>query len=473
MAGQVRRVHRLIGSPWLTKVLGSREGNVIMMIGKQGIVALIAATLGLVLVPSDVACATAAEIVTEDNEPPTITAGLSEPANKNGWHRGDVTVTFTCSDGESGIASCTSPVTINTDGAGQVVTGTATDNSGNTASVEVTINRDTTRPVIDITSHVEGATVVTETFTVSGNVSDTVSGLLAVKCDHAPATVTAGTYSCDYTRPNGPHYALVKAEDLAGNQRFAHVIFTVAAPDTKGPGIMVGFLPEIEDGDWSNTDVTVNFACQDNESGVATCPSPIFFTAEGANQSQTVTATDIDGNSTSKTLTVSIDKTPPTIEYDVDPLPGANGWNTADTTLTFSATDDLSGIALVSPPSEFKGNLRPQTITGFARDRAGNTVETSVTIKVDSTPPKVTITAPQDGQRIRNRASIKVAGVFYDLDSGISDVTCNGAEAIVTPLGFTCMVALDEEADTITVTATDVAGNTDKASVTVEVAKPQ
>ena len=52
--------------------------------------------------------------------------------NGNGWHNTDVTVTFTCSDALSGVASCPAPITVTAEGAGQVVTGTAVDKAGNT-----------------------------------------------------------------------------------------------------------------------------------------------------------------------------------------------------------------------------------------------------------------------------------------------------------------------------------------------------
>ena len=59
-----------------------------------------------------------------------------------------MTVTFTCSDKTSGVASCPSPVTASTEGTNQVVSGTATDLAGNTASTSVTINLDMTPPAI-------------------------------------------------------------------------------------------------------------------------------------------------------------------------------------------------------------------------------------------------------------------------------------------------------------------------------------
>ncbi len=100
------------------------------------------------------------EIFGIDNDPPTIhpTAG---PAPQNGWNNTEVTVTFECADAISGIASCTAPVLVTTEGGGQVATGTATDRAGNTATAAVTLSIDMTAPSVTIVSPSAGAVVST------------------------------------------------------------------------------------------------------------------------------------------------------------------------------------------------------------------------------------------------------------------------------------------------------------------------
>ena len=83
-----------------------------------------------------------------DKTAPTIVTQRSVAANAAGWNNSDVTVSFVCSDGLSGAASC-SPAQVFAEGAGQSAHGTATDLAGNTASVTLAgINVDKTAPTI-------------------------------------------------------------------------------------------------------------------------------------------------------------------------------------------------------------------------------------------------------------------------------------------------------------------------------------
>jgi hypothetical protein len=82
-----------------------------------------------------------------DKTAPTISGSASPVSNANGWNNSDVTVSFICGDGLSGVAACTSPVILSGEGAGQSVTGTVVDNADNSADVTVSnINIDKTSP---------------------------------------------------------------------------------------------------------------------------------------------------------------------------------------------------------------------------------------------------------------------------------------------------------------------------------------
>src|SRR5436309_7694358 len=51
-----------------------------------------------------------------DKTPPAITTALSPAPNAAGWNNSNVTASFTCSDGLSGVASCPSATIITTEG---------------------------------------------------------------------------------------------------------------------------------------------------------------------------------------------------------------------------------------------------------------------------------------------------------------------------------------------------------------------
>jgi hypothetical protein len=85
-----------------------------------------------------------------DKTSPMITATVSPGPNANGWNKTNVTVTFTCSDSLSGIASCPAPLEVTTEGAGQVIIDTAADKAGNSATARVTLNIDKTPPSISL-----------------------------------------------------------------------------------------------------------------------------------------------------------------------------------------------------------------------------------------------------------------------------------------------------------------------------------
>jgi hypothetical protein len=83
-------------------------------------------------------------------------------ANGNGWNNVDVSVSFTCTDALSGVASCGPNQTLSSEGANHSATGTAVDLAGNTASTMVGgINIDKISPLVTVTGVSDGATSYT------------------------------------------------------------------------------------------------------------------------------------------------------------------------------------------------------------------------------------------------------------------------------------------------------------------------
>src|SRR5205085_9385856 len=85
--------------------------------------------------------------------PPTITSAVAPPPNAAGWDNANATVSFTCSDPILGIASCSPPVSLTTESANQVATGTAINRAGFGASSSVSVKIDKTPPVVSRTAN--------------------------------------------------------------------------------------------------------------------------------------------------------------------------------------------------------------------------------------------------------------------------------------------------------------------------------
>ena len=235
-----------------------------------------------------------------DTRAPTVTAVLSPPANGNGWNNSDVTVTFTCGSGVSGIASCTSPVTVTKEGSDQAVTGTVVNNVGTSASDTALVSLDRTAPMI------AGSTTTTPnslkwfnaSVTVHFTCTDTLSGLWlcpadTTKLDDGFAQQVSGV-----------------AVDNAGNQTTGTVTginIDQIAPTVKVTGIANGATYPL------GSVPTAGCSSRDTLSGVATA-STVSSTRQG-NGVYNVScsaATDNAGNASapvSASFTVTVDAT--------------------------------------------------------------------------------------------------------------------------------------------------------------------
>jgi hypothetical protein len=185
----------------------------------------------------------------------------------------------------------------------------------------------------------------------------------------------------------------------------------------------------------------------------------------------TVIATDAAGNKTTVTRRVTKDSIPPALIVTT-PL---DNTITNQTSIAVSGTiTDASATTLTVNGStvqvETNGAFNTQfllvegvnTITVAAIDAAGN--QTTVTRKVrrDTQAPIVSLTSPIDSL-ITNQLNVTVIGTVKD--STAIQLTLNG-ESLVVGVGgtFSFQLALAEGLNTITVIATDAAGN--KTTVT-------
>ncbi|MEK7422497.1 MAG: IPT/TIG domain-containing protein, partial [Actinomycetota bacterium] len=135
-----------------------------------------------------------------------------------------MTVTFSCSDTLSGVATCPAAVVASTDGADQIVSGTAADHAGNNASASTTLDIDKTPPSVTITAPVgtvTGNSMPEVTVQYTDATSGIATGSLAVRVDGSLLTgCTVGPTAAMCPTPalaSGTHTVVVSVADVAGN----------------------------------------------------------------------------------------------------------------------------------------------------------------------------------------------------------------------------------------------------------------
>lgn len=164
--------------------------------------------------------------------------------------------------------------------------------------------------------------------------------------------------------------------------------------DLTPPTLTPNISPAANGNGWHNTNVDVTFDPNDALSGVnfATLQGNTTLTNEGSNQTVSGQVRDLAGNlTTATTPTIRIDKTAPTLGFTTNVQPNAAGWFRTDVIYTFTADDNLSGVAVAPGQVTVTGEGNNLTATGNATDVAGNVGTLSVTgIKIDRTAATVT-----------------------------------------------------------------------------------
>lgn len=143
-----------------------------------------------------------------DKTAPTASASAAPAPNGNGWNNSNVTVSFSGSDGLSGVDSCSGPIVLSSEGASQSASGSCTDLAGNSASASATgINIDKTAPVVTVTGVANGASYILGSVPAAGcSTTDALSGVATTaSLSQSGGPVGAATATCS------------GASDIAGN----------------------------------------------------------------------------------------------------------------------------------------------------------------------------------------------------------------------------------------------------------------
>ena len=239
---------------------------------------------------------------------------------------------------------------------------------------------------------------------------------------------------------------------------------------------------------WSNETVTVTITATDSLSGVASIEyatnggafqpyNPALDISDEGTTTIAARATDVAGNiSTPVSSTVRVDRTAPTVIITRAP---DEVWSNESVTVTITATDSLSGVASIeyttngvdylpyNPPLVIDTD-GITTIAARAFDQAGNegTAVSPLVIRIDTVlpvvptlvvTPQVTIGQPADAEYAcgDDRSGVQTCVITVTDPSGATQTLATGTTGgtVALPTG-----ALGTY--TVTVTVTDLAGNT-------------
>jgi hypothetical protein len=286
------------------------------------------------------------KIIGTDNDPPIITATVSPPPNAEGWHNSDPTVTFACADTLSGIQSCPDPITVRQEGANQVLSGTAMDNAGNSATAEVALHLDKTAPGVVLSSPSDGFLFTDSLISIQGTVADT-QFISSVTVNGNSVDLVGGAFSSDLTASEGSLTITVAATDIAGNVGTATVsgevslssVFAITAPANLSivstPAVDV--LGTMDDPTATVTVNGVQAAVSGNHFSVniALSPGLNVVTAVGA---PTAVGTTSEGGVRLSSISITLDNRPPqfTLRH-----PENGSHTTAETTRVTGFVQDL------------------------------------------------------------------------------------------------------------------------------------
>ncbi len=439
------------------------------------------------------------EIVGVDSDPPTINATASPTPNAAGWNNTDVTVNFDCSDATSAIASCPPAQTVTTEGANQIISGTATDNAGNTATASVTLNVDKTPPTVVINSPADGATVTSSPATIAGTIGEALSGVEIVTCNGSGALLSNSVFSCNVALLAGANPITVQARDRAGNTGSASIT-VILADDTVPPSLSIltpapgsfVFLNrptiEVAYSDDSGVDTsTLAFSangaaiaadCQLSETGGQCAPASAL--PEGAVTLE-ASISDLAGNPGSAQVQFTVD----TLPVEVAIAAPGDGLITKDAEVQVSGTVgadvisvQVNGVAAPLAGTSFTATVPLREginmLVALATKANGKTGTASVDVTRDIVAPVVRIDSPRDGF-VSVTNVVSVTGLVNDIVNGGKNplVKVNGVEATVAGGAFMAMdLRLVRGPNTIEAVATDAVGNEGRHQITVHFQAP-
>ncbi len=292
--------------------------------------------------------------------------------------------------------------------------------------------------------------------------------------DPATTFTTSGTITVASGHTTGGPFTLaVPAFDITNSNTsggklesgsFSSYAVTVVAPSDSTPPVLTPTITGTKgSNEWYTSDVVVSWAVTDPETTavISGCTTDTF-TTDTTGVTSSCTAHSV-GGSTTKAVTLKIDKTAPTnVVLAPSGTDGTNGWYTSEVNVVTSGTDSTSGVTC-TPDKLLSTESASHSVSGSCTNGAGLTTSaTPITVKIDLSDPSASLAVTSGTLGSNGWYTTNVTVTATGSDSLSGPVTCDRPVDLV-----------DETKGTmVTGSCTNDAGRTTSAAgITVKIDK--
>jgi len=271
-------------------------------------------------------------------------------------------------------------------------------------------------------------------------------------------TATAGCETVT-TSLDGSGYAFTCSATSAGGT--AEVESAPFMIDQTAPELTSVLDGTVGNNDWYVSPVTVTWTSSDDGSGLATTCEAETESNDSPGSLFSCTVTDLAGNETSAvSAEFMIDQTAPALSHVLDGTVGDNDWYVSPVTVTWTSSDDGSGLADSCADATESNDGTDYSFSCTVTDLAGNeTAETTADFMIDQTIPTVTYSSYDGVYDVSDMINITCAAA--DAESGVASDSC----ADVVGDAWTFVLG----SSTYSADATDNAGNAGSGSTSFDV----
>ena len=248
----------------------------------------------------------------------------------------------------------------------------------------------------------------------------------------------------------------------------------VVGNDNDQPSIISKITPQANQHGWQNQPVKIDFTCDVKEGEIKFCSDSVILSDDGSNQVVTGTVKDKSGNENTVDVVVSIDQKKPNLEVNYSIEPNESGWFLEPVTVSYSASDSLSGVDVVPDSQIINVASESFPINTQVSDLAGNITSYSNVINIDLLPPNISILSPESNTIIRELSASVLLRYSDDVAISQENVNYFVNNQSVTPnctaldgQSLSCLIdsGLVAGDNQIIITATDKAGRSSETQL--------